>query len=155
MKGDGFGGGAGERHQRRFPGRVASAHAAGAKALGEQLIGVATGRGDAEPGRAHVGNRVVDGDVCPVVAGVHALHLQLGRHSEPQCQSQRLRAGVHVGIEQARQQRPATGVDNLRTGRRIPADRDDLRAVDNDGGLLPNALAVEDAHIDDGGGGHG
>jgi hypothetical protein len=91
----------GQRHEgtRAFGGRgrvaaVAGAlglvaggrSAAGAESLREQVAGVPAGRGDAEPGRADVGDGVVLGDVRAVAPDVGALHLQLGRDTEPQRQ---------------------------------------------------------------------
>ncbi len=143
----------GERHQWHRPGGFLLA-GVGARpeleVVRDQLARVAAGWGDAEPGRAHVGERVVVGDPGPVGPRVHALHLELGGDPEPQREREGVVRAVGVCVDQARQQGRAGRVDDLGRGRGLPADRGDPGAVDNDRRGAEHRLAVEHPRVRDG-----
>lgn len=133
----------------RLPG-IRFSVAARLEVLGEQFAGVPAGRGDTEPRGADVGDGVVAEHVLTEALGVHALHLQLRRDAEPQRQREPVLGGVDVGVDQAGHERRARGVDDVRPGGRLPADRGDAGAVQQDGGLRADALTVEHTGVGDG-----
>ena len=138
-----------DRVDPRTPARAARTAAATTgsalrvEVLREQLLGVTTGRGEAEAGGADVGKAVILGDVVAIVGRVGPLHLELGGHAELQRHPKARGIRVHVSVDEAGEKRRPSGIDDLGIRRSVGSDGLDDTVGDDHGLLTEIGRAIE------------
>jgi hypothetical protein len=110
---------------------------------------VARGGSDRRAGGADVGRPLVGGPGAALVRAGEGAHVQGGGHAEGEREPLGSGVGLHVRVDQARQQGRPAPVDVLDTGRNVIGHRSDDPAGDHDDLRARLFTAVEDSRSDD------